>query len=278
LFGDDPEQLDAITEMTFAEIARVEQLLSRFDPTSELSRINREAASSGCLIDFEMVQILLDCRSWWLRTEGAFDITAGSRDEFGSPLTFDAVKLDVSQRLISFQSPGVRLDLGAYGKGYALDRAAGLIRQQGVTSALLHLGTSSALAIGSPPGTDAWRIGLRDPDDPTRESQQIPLANAALSTSATRHSSRDIAIVEIVFRTLKTSGTRPSTKPNATAVSDLLDPRSGRPLLIPAACTVVAPTASTAEALSTAFVVLGRDRSDRLLGEWNDSSLRAIWM
>ena len=254
LFGDDPEQLDAVAEMALAEIARVEQLLSRFDPTSELSRLNREAARSGCLVDFEMLQILLDCRAWWLRTDGAFDIAAGSRDEHGGPLTFEAVELDASQRRLSFRSSGVRLDLGAYGKGYALDCAARLIRQQDVTSALLNLGTSSVLAIGSPPDAEAWPIGLRDPDDATREFQQLPLANAALSTSATKHSS-----------------------PNATAVSDLLDPRSGEPLLSHAACTVVAPTASTAEALSTAFVVLGRDRADKLLEEWNDSSLRAIW-
>lgn len=254
LCGDESEQLDAVAEMARAEIERVEQLLSRFDPTSELGRLNREAACGGCLVDFEMLQILIDCRAWWVRTEGAFDITAGSRDENLLPLTFDAVELAVSQRRLSFRSSGVRLDLGAYGKGYALDRAAGLIRQQGVTSALLHLGTSSVLAIGSPPDADAWRIGLRDPDDLTRESRQIPLANAALSTSATRHASHDV-----------------------TVVSDLLDPRTGQPLLARAACTVVAPTASIAEALSTAFVVLGRDRSDKLLVEWNDSSLRAIW-
>ena len=254
LCGDDTEHLDAVADMAFAELARVEQLLSRFDATSELSRINREAACGGCLVDFELLQILIDCRSWWLRTDGAFDIVAGSRGENGVPLKFDAMDLDVSQRRISFQSPGVRLDLGAYGKGYALDRAAILIRQQGVTSALLHLGTSSVLAIGSPPEADGWSIGLRDLDDATRESRQVLLASAALSTSATRHSSHD-----------------------AATVSDLLDPRSGQPLTTPAACTVVAPTASIAEALSTAFVVLGRDRSDKLLSEWNDSSLQAVW-
>jgi thiamine biosynthesis lipoprotein len=254
LFGEDSEQLDAIAEMAFTEIARVEQLLSRFDPTSELSRINREAAVSGCLVDFELLQILIECRSWWLRTEGAFDITVGSRDKKGVPLTFDAVELDTTQRHLSFRSSGVRLDLGAYGKGYALDCAARLIRQQGVTSGLLHLGTSSVLAIGSPPDAGAWRIGLRDPDDSTRESQQVALTNAALSTSATRH-----------------------PLPDQTTVSDLLDPRTGQPLRSLAACTVVAPTASMAEALSTAFVVFGRDRSDELLDEWNDSSLTTIW-
>ena len=254
LFGDDPEQLDAVAEMALGEIARVEQLLSRFDPTSELSRLNREAAGGGGLADFEMLQILIDCRAWWRRTEGAFDITAGSRDESGGSLTFDAVELDIPRRRLSFRSSGVRLDLGAYGKGYALDCAARLIRQQGVTSALLHLGTSSVLAIGSPPDATAWRIGLRDPDDAKRESRQVPLANAALSSSATRHSSRE-----------------------PTALSDLLDPRTGLPPFTRTACTVVAPTAAIAEALSTAFVVLGRDRADKRLEEWNDASLRVIW-
>ena len=254
LCGDDPEQLDSVAESAFAELARIEQLLSRFDPTSELSRINREAACGECLVDFEVLRILLDCQAWWLRTERAFDITAGSRDESGAPRTYDAVRLDASQRRISFQSPGVRLDLGAYGKGYGLDRMARLICQQGITSALLHLGTSSVVAIGSPPDADGWRIGLRDPDDAMCESQQLTLSNAALSTSATRHSSRE-----------------------TTAISDLFDPRSGQPLATPASCTVIAPTASAAEALSTAFVVLGRDRTDKLLAEWNDASLRAMW-
>ena len=108
LCGDESEQLDAVAEMALAEIERVEQLLSRFDPTSELSRLNREAACGGCLVDFEMLQILIDCRAGWIRTEGAFDITAGSRDENLLPLTFDAVELAVSQRRLSFRSPGVR--------------------------------------------------------------------------------------------------------------------------------------------------------------------------
>lgn len=254
LFGHDPEQIDAVAEMALSEIARVEHLLSRFDPTSELSRINRESAFGDCLIDFEMLRILLDCELWWQRTDGAFDITAGSRDEAELPLTFADVRLDALHRRITFSTAGVRLDLGAYGKGYAIDCAARVIRQQGITSALLHLGTSSVIAIGSPVDADAWPIGLRHPDDSTREAQQILLFDAALSTSATNHSSSGLA-----------------------HVSDLLDPRTGRPLLVRAACTVIAPTASTAEALSTAFVVLGRDRSDKLLGEWKDLSLKAIW-
>lgn len=248
LFGNDLEHLNAVAEAAFDEIARVEQLLSRFDATSELSRINREAAHGGCLVDFELLQILSECRTWWQRTDGAFDITVGSRDESGRPLDQNAITLDVEHRRIAFQSDGVLLDLGGYGKGYALDCAARLIRSHGVTSGLLHLGTSSVLAIGSPPEAASWRIGLIDP------TRSVFLVDAAVSTSATR-----------------------SNESHANAPSDLIDPRSGQPLSIFSACTITAPTASMAEAISTAFVVLGPDRSNQFLKEWNETSLNAIW-
>ena len=254
LFGDDVAQLDAVAEMAFDEIARVEQLLSRFDATSELSRINRDAAGGACLVDFELLQILSDCRAWWLLTEGAFDIASGSRDESGAPLTLDAVELDVERRLVSFRASGVRLDLGAYGKGYALDCVAKLMRNQGVTSALLDLGTSSLVAIGAPLDAPAWTIDLQNRSEISSPFETLTLCDAALSTSAVWHSPRDHAIT-----------------------SDLLDPNTGQPLKTTATCTVIAPTATTAEALSTAFVVMGRDRADALLAKWQNPSWRAIW-
>ncbi len=254
LFGDDVAQLEAVAEMAFDEIARVEQLLSRFDATSELSRINREAVGGACLVGFELLQILSDCRAWWLRTKGAFDIASGSRDESGAPLTLDAVELDVERRRVSFRACGVRLDLGAYGKGYALDCVTKLMREQRVTSALLDLGTSSLVAIGAPPDVPAWTIELRDRGEIPNPPETLSLCDAALSTSAVRHSSRE----------------------HATA-SDLLDPNTGQPLKTSATCTVIAPTASAAEALSTAFVVMGRDRADALQAEWQNPSWRAIW-
>ncbi len=254
LFGEDASQLNAVAEMAFDEIARVEQLLSRFDATSELSRINREAAGGGCLVDFELLQILSDCRAWWLRTEGAFDIASGSRDESGAPLTLDAVELDVERRLVSFRASGVRLDLGAYGKGYALDCVANLMREQGIVSALLDLGTSSLVALGAPPDAPAWTIELQDQGAIPSPLETLTLCDAALSTSSVWHSPRDHAIA-----------------------SDLLDPQTGHPLRMSASCTVIAPTASAAEALSTAFVVIGRNRANSLLAEWGNSSWRAIW-
>ncbi len=254
LFGDDVAQLDAVAEMAFDEIARVEQLLSRFDATSELSRINREAAGGACLVDFELLQILSDCRAWWLRTKGAFDIASGSRDESGAPLALDAVDLDVERRWVSFRASGVRLDLGAYGKGYALDCVTKLMREQGVTSALLDLGTSSLVAISSPPDAPAWTIELRDRGEIPSLLETLTLRDAAISTSAVWQWSRDHAIA-----------------------SDLLDPNTGQPLKSSATCTVIAPTAAAAEALSTAFVVMGRDRANAILAKWQNSSWRAIW-
>jgi FAD:protein FMN transferase len=254
LFGNDVEHLRALAAMAFAEIDRVEQLLSRFDPTSELSRINREAAAGECLIDFEMLEILSECRAWWLRTDGAFDIAAGSRDERAVPLTFDVVDLHVDQRTIRFRIPGARLDLGGYGKGYALDCVARLMLAHGVQSALLDLGSSSFVAIGSPPESTGWRIVLPDEASSLDKQRVLELCDAAMSTSSTWHCQQQ-----------------------QDAPSDLIEPRTGQPINASRSCTVIATKAAVAEAISTAFVVVGRDRALDLLSAWQDDSVKVIW-
>ncbi len=255
LCGEDPCHLEAVSQAAFDEILRVERCLSKFDRASELSRLNREAARGECLVSFEMLQILQECGHWWHRTGGAFDIAAGSRTADGEPQLFDSVVIDASHRLVSFPCPDLRLDLGGYGKGYALDCAARLIRCWGISSACLHLGTSSVIAVGDSPEAEGWKIGLRDPDDAAREVTQILLSDAALSSSATWH-----------------------TRNDERHASDLIEPRTGTAVMTGTACSVVAATAAAAEALSTAFTVLGRIGSQKLIDGWNDSALKVYWL
>ena len=230
LIGDDDEHLTAVAEVALDEITRLERLLSRFDPRSEMARINRLAAAEEVLVDREMFDILATCHRWWRTTDGYYDIAAANG-------TFDAVVLNVPQRTVRFTQSGVMLDLGGFGKGYALDRAGEILREQGVTRAILHGGTSSILACGFAANGQPWPIGIRNPfaADEAPELCQLRLTDCGLATSAVLNPGQQ--------------------------VSDIIDPQTGQAIAEQAACVVVAPTAVDSEILSTALLSMGRDRA-----------------
>jgi thiamine biosynthesis lipoprotein len=228
LIGDDEEHLAAVAEAALDEIARLERLLSRFDPRSEVSRINREAIHGEVLIDREVFELLERCAEAMTRTDCYFDITVPKDCEFKISAMSDNQK-----RTIRFFDTDFSLDFGALGKGYALDRAAEIVRSFGVDRALLHGGTSSILALGNGPNEKPWPIGIRNPTaaDDAVEIAQICLIDRGYSCSA-------------VFSADQT-------------VSDIVDPHTGVPLTEQAACVVIAATALNAEILSTALLTMG---------------------
>jgi FAD:protein FMN transferase len=244
LVGGDREHLEAVGQEALAEVARIESLLSRFDPRAELARVNREAARGAVLVEVELFEVLRDCAAWWERTNGYFDIRAYATpvaDGAGRPRFEDAVELDESQRTVRFSDSAVTLDLGGYGKGYALDSAARIVREFGVESALMHGGTSSAVAMGRRADGGAWTIGIRDPFGADRRTllTEIELQDCGYSHSA-------------VF------GERPGP-------SDVIDPHAEAPLAEQAACFVITPAAADAEVYSTALLSMGRSRAQEFL-------------
>ncbi len=229
---DELENLAAAGEAALDEIERVARLLSRFDAASETARLNRDAARGPVLVDYEMLAILQTCRAAWQRTGGHFDLTASSAMSEDAP-NFGAVRIDAAARTVQFDDPRLRLDFGAFGKGYALDRAGALLREYGAGHALLHGGTSSVLALGDGPDGEPWRVGVRDPwaSDMVAEVAQIGLRDRALSSSAVLGSQE---------------------------VSDIVQPHAHVALTEQAACVVLADTAAEAEILSTALLCMGR--------------------
>ncbi len=243
LWGEDEEHLQAVAAAVWDEVDRVERLLSRFDADSEVARVNRLAANNAVRVDAEpgaILQTCIDAQRW---TNGFFDITANSRSRLSnilSPIVFDH-----AQRTVRFTQPGVTLDFGAVGKGYALDRAAAILRRYNVTSALLHGGTSSVIALGCQPGNVPWCVSMCDSDE-------FPLIDGALSVSATRH--------------------------NGQHESDIIDPRTGEPLPGDAACAVVAHDAVTAEILSTACLAMGKRTVEEYIDHDLEHSVLINWL
>jgi thiamine biosynthesis lipoprotein len=262
----------------------LESQMSVFRPESEISRINLLAAERPVEVEprlFELLKLAMGlCRA----TDGAYDITAGplwevwgfarragavpseeqiaeARSRVGRHL----VELDHKQRTIHFRRPGVKINLGSIGKGFAVHRCAEILLAGGISDFLLHGGNSSVLARGArtphapregassipplpaPPHADhesivpgeeypGWTVGIRDPLHPDRRLAQLRLHNRALGTSGSQ------------FQSFRHQGRR---------YGHILDPRTGWPAEGVLSATVLAPTAAVADALSTAFYVLG---------------------
>ena len=254
LHGSNPAALRAAAEEALDEVDRQEGQLSLFRPGSDLARINAGGHHAPVRVAPEVFRLIERALALSHETGGAFDITAGTwmralgfqpSDEPDpahetptlSSGSGNGIELDPSAFTVRLTRAGVRLDLGAIGKGYALDRAADLLRDAGVSSALLHGGTSTIVAVGTPPSGDSWKVAL-----PTGEA--IPLRDESLSVSATWG------------RTVRSG---PST------LGHVIDPRSGTPVEGNRMAALVCTSATDSDALSTALLVLGSAGRDAVL-------------
>src|SRR5262245_55384650 len=184
LHGDNPISLRAAGEEAFDEIERIEARLSLYRPTSEIAHVNARAAREPVRVSPASFRLLEHAARLSAESGGAFDITIGplmkcwgfvqgtgqvptpealveARAKTGMRL----VELDADRFTVHFVREGVMLDLGAIGKGYAVGVAAETLREAGVTSALIHGGTSSVYALGCPPEADAWKVAIEEPPD-----------------------------------------------------------------------------------------------------------------
>ncbi len=248
LYGEDEEHLEAVAVAVTEEIIRLDGVLSRYDPSSEIARINREAKRAPVQVDREVFGLLEKCEQARRLTEGHFDVTAF----IGKSGETTAVRLDAEACTVQFTRPDVAIDLGGIGKGYALDCGREILLRFGVTCGLLHGGTSSVLALGSPADDDEWLIDVRHPLMPDAAPvASVKLMNRAFSCSAVRHPSQ--------------------------MQSDIVNPLTGEPLAGHAACGVLAATATDAEVFSTALLAMGRARATNFLAEKLDSELDVGW-
>jgi len=229
----------------FDEVDRLESELSRFLENSDISRINNLPANHSlrlALPAFECLQISARISA---ETKGAFDVTVGmllsclcnkdgtlrtpskeqlkfAREHTGMHL----LKLDEAEHTVRLLTSPVQIDLGGIGKGYAVDRMAELLRQWSIDTALISGGYSSVLAIGSPPAMKGWPITLSNPAN----RKQI------------------LARLYFQGRSLSASGLRKGRH--------IIDPRSAKPVEGRLAAWASAADAATADALSTAFMVM----------------------
>ncbi len=253
---DDDSMEHVFSAFDLAEALEAQMTVYRSE--SEVIRINRAAAFDPVQVEPRLFALFRQTERLHRETDGAFDITSGplteawgfSRREGRVPseaaiaaarerVGMQYVSLDGDARTIAFRKPGVTVNLNSIGKGYALDRMAELLALNAVDDYLLHGGKSSVLARGTQPGVEegtGWTVGLRHPLHPAERLAEFYLQDQALSTSG--------------------SGTQFFIR-RGRRYGHILDPRTGRPAEGLYSATVIAPTATEADSLSTAFYAMG---------------------
>lgn len=250
-----------IASQALDTIDRLEQQLTIFRADSEVSLINQKAALRPVHVESSLFALLLSCQELHYKTEGAFDITSGplsrcwgflrrqgripSANELEMVQALvgsEKLRLDGEARTVQFAHPGVEINLGSIGKGYALDRISGMIGRR-LQTALLSAGASSMRAIGSGGrGQNGWVVGVRHPGSKHKRLAVLKLRNVAMSTSGSEE------------QFFEHKGKR---------YGHILDPRTGWPADGVSSVTVIAESAAVTDALATAFYVGGRALAER---------------
>lgn len=265
-----PQRASAAIDRAFAEIVRLDELMSNYLPDSELSRLNKTAAFGAQPVSKDLYRIIQEALKYSQLSDGEFDITVGplvnlwkaalagghepsSEKQLAARncLGYGSIRLIPPNR-VTFISACLRLDLGALGKGYAVDRASEILRASGLKAALIDAGGSTVYALGAPPGKTGWIVHMRDPSgyvDPT-----VMLSDESISTS---EQSRRSFLAD-------------------SSAGHIIDPRTGLPLRTPFATSVVAKTATASDALSTTLLLIGPEPGDRLVRKL--PGVAAIWI
>jgi thiamine biosynthesis lipoprotein len=258
----------------FAEIERLERVLSDYDPESELSRLSLAAPTPGPVaVGADLWRVLVAAEGTRELTAGAFDIAVGPLTSLwrqarrsGRLPTADklaaakaavgagTVELVPETQSVRLPKPGTRLDPGGIGMGYAADRALEVLAARGIDSAMIDA-SGDVLVSAAPPGTTGWRIAVA-PLRPGGEGETLVVSQAAITTSGDAHQAVEIEGVRY---------------------SHIVDPRTGLGVSGRTAVTVVAPDAMTADALATAASVLGHAAGPAVIESYPDCSARFAW-
>ncbi len=264
LYTDGEEGARAAFRAAFARIAEIDGALSDYRPESELNQVCRTAASMPVVVGGDLFGVLAASQRLAEESGGAFDITLGPvirlwrqarRDqrlpsaaelrEAEARSGYRMLHLDAASHTVRLDRPGMQLDLGAIGKGYAADAALAVLAKLGIASALVA--ASGDLAFGDPPpGRRGWRIGIDSLAGEEGFTRVLELRNAAVSTSGAGEQHADIG------------GRR---------YSHIVDPATATGLTDPIAVTVVARRGIDADSLATAVSVLGPERGMALIAK-----------
>ncbi|MCU1237425.1 MAG: ApbE family lipoprotein [Candidatus Solibacter sp.] len=257
LYGYDRVKMEAAADAAFDEVRALDDLLSNYKPASEWSEVNRNAAERPVKVSPELFRLLSACLEYSRESEGAFDITVGPlmkvwgfykgtghlphKPEIAAAMAkvgYRHVHLDPATQTVKFDRPGVELDPGGIGKGYAVDRMVEVLKRNGVTIALVAGSGSSIYGMGAPPDEPrGWPVKIKDPWDNRKTQAEVFLKDTSMSTSGS---------YEKFFRA------------EGKIYAHIMDPRTGYPAQGSVSVSVIAPRTVDSEAWAKPYFVNGR--------------------
>jgi thiamine biosynthesis lipoprotein len=265
LWSEDQAQADAAIDAVLDEMRHIDDSMSTYKPTSEVSLVNAKAAGAPMRISKELFDLLETAHGYSVLTDGAFDITYASvgylydfrkrvhpgDDAIAKALpavNFQHVVLDPKNQTVHFSQKGVRIDLGGIAKGYAVDCGIEILKARGFTRAFVGAGGDSRI-IGDRFGKP-WMVGIRDP----RKGEgsvitTIPLTDAAISTSGDYE------------RFFEEGGVR---------YHHIIDPHTGHSASKVRSATVIGPSATRTDGLSKTAFVLGPEKAMEIYNRIDD--------
>src|ERR1700680_879388 len=255
LWADDADKGNEAIEAVMAEMRRIDNLMSHYKPESELPQINPRATREPVQVDKELFALIKLSTHYSQITEGAFDITYASvgylydyrhhihptQEQIKKALpavNWRNMLLDEEHHTVRFEHPGMRIDLGGIGKGYAVDRGVAILKARGIQHAVVTAGGDSRI-IGDHMGRP-WLVAIRHPDDPKKVVMRIPLSDAAMSTSG---------------------GYERYFDENGLRSHHIIDPRTGHSASKVRSATILAPTATQTDGMSKTAFVLGPEKA-----------------
>jgi thiamine biosynthesis lipoprotein len=255
LWSDETAKGDEAIEAVMAEMRRIDELMSHYKPESQLSQINARAGQEPVQVDAELFDLIKLSTHYSIITEGAFDITYASVGHlYDYPhhvkpteaqitaalpgVNWRNMLLDPVHHTVRFERPGMRIDLGGIGKGYAVDRGIAVLQARGLKHALVTAGGDSRI-IGDRMGRP-WVVGIRNPDDKDKVVTRIPIVNSAMSTSGDYE------------RYFDEGGVR---------YHHIIDPRTGHSASKVRSATILGPTATETDGMSKTAFVLGAEKA-----------------
>jgi len=255
LWADDQAKGADAIDAVMSEMRRIDDLMSHYKPDSEISKINQLANSQPVQVDKELFDLIKLSTHYSQITEGAFDITYASvgflydfpkhvhptEAQIKSALpavNWRNMLLDEAHHTVRFEHPGMRIDLGGIGKGYAVDRCIDILKARGITHAVVTAGGDSRI-LGDHMGRP-WLVAIRHPDDPSKVVTRIPLSDTAMSTSGDYE------------RYFDEDGVR---------YHHIIDPHTGHSASKVRSATILAPTATQTDGMSKTAFVLGAEKA-----------------
>jgi thiamine biosynthesis lipoprotein len=259
LWHEDAEAAAQLIDRVLDEYRRIDREMSTYRPDSEISMLNARAATAPVVVSDELFALIDKALSLSRMSDGAFDISYESvgylydfrarqhpsHEQIDAALAavdYRHIRIDAATHSVSFELPGMRINLGGIAKGYAVEQGARLLREAGIEHALLNAGGDTRL-IGDRRGTP-WIVGIRHPRAENAFATRLPLVDEAISTSGDYE------------RFFEEDGRR---------YHHILNPATGEPTETVLSATVIGPDATMTDALSTTVFVLGSERGLALI-------------